>query len=132
MHESAAAFSARCITMSLFDNYRSGDADASDMKPSYKVSEIVGKKFRITGMKRLDASKSKYSDDPTMLVNAIMCSDAEEFVFFAQQKVLFDKLTFLLGLANEGNREVYETEFRIILQPTKDGKANYYDIIDSE
>ena len=132
MHESAAAFSARCITMSLFDKYRSGDADASDMKPSYKISEIVGKKFRITGMKRLDASKSKYSDDPTMLVNAIMSSDAEEFVFFAQQKVLFDKLTFLLGLANEGNREVYETEFRIVLHPTKDGKANYYDIIDSE
>ena len=118
--------------MSLFDKYRSGDADASEMKPSYKISEIVGKRFRITGMKRLDASKSKYSDDPTMLVNAVMSSDAEEFVFFAQQKVLFDKLTFLLGLANEGNREVYETEFRIILNPTKDGKANYYDIIDSE
>lgn len=121
--------------MSLFDKYRSGDADASEMKPSYKISEIVGKRFRITGMKRLDASKSKYSDDPTMLVNAVMYSDGEdgeEFVFFAQQKVLFDKLTFLLGLANEGNREIYETEFRIILHPTKDGKANYYDIIDSE
>ena len=117
--------------MSLFDNYRSGDADASDMKPSYKVSEIVGKSFRITGMKRLDASKSKFSDDPTMLVNAVM-SDGEEFVFFAQQKVLFDKLTFLLGLANQGNREVYDAELKIVTHPTKDGKATYYDIIEAE
>ena len=121
--------------MSLFDKYRSGDADASEMKPSYKISEIVGKRFRITGMKRLDASKSKYSDDPTMLVNAVMMPETvvpEEFVFFAQQKVLFDKLTFLLGLANEGNREVYEAVFTIIMHPTKDGKASYYDITDSE
>ncbi len=116
----------------IFANYRSGDIDPSSMKPSYKVSEIVDKKFTLMSMRRLTQSASQYSDDPTMLVNAVFTDTGEEFVFFAQQKVLFDKLTFLLGLANEGNREVYETEFRIILHPTKDGKANYYDIIDSE
>ena len=121
--------------MSLFDKYKSGDTDVSELKPAFKVSDLVGKHFRITGMKKLDASKSKFSDDPTMLVNAIMMPEAtepEEFVFFAQQKVLFDKLTYLLSLANQGNRDVYDAIFTIIMHPTKDGKASYYDIIDSE
>ena len=112
----------------IFANYRSGDIDPSSMKPSYKVSEITSRVFRITGMKRLQTSASKYSDDPTMLVNAVFSEDGEEFVFFAQQKVLFDKLTYLLARANSGKTDVYETEFVIVTHPTKDGKASYYDL----
>lgn len=112
----------------IFADYKSGDIDPSSMKPSYKVSEITCKVFRITGMKRLQTSASKYSDDPTMLVNAVFTEDGEEFVFFAQQKVLFDKLTYLLARANSGKTDVYETEFVIMTHPTKDGKASYYDL----
>ena len=40
----------------IFANYRSGDIDPSSMKPSYKVSEIVDKKFTLMSMRRLTQS----------------------------------------------------------------------------
>ncbi len=116
--------------MGIFDNYRSGDIDPSSMKPSYKVSEIVDKKFTIMSMKKLTQSSSQFSDDPTMLVNAVFTDTGEQFVFFAQQKVLYSKLDYLNDLLLNGEKQVCIADFEIIRQSTKDGKATYYDLID--
>ena len=116
----------------LFANYRSDDIDPSSLKPSYKVSKIVDKKFTIMSMRRLTQSASQYSDDPTMLVNAVFTDTGEEFVFFAQQKVLFSKLAYLNDLLVNGEKEVLTADFSIIKQATKDGKATYYDLIQIE
>ena len=114
----------------IFGDYKSGDIDPSSMKPSFKVSEIIDKKFLILGMKKLEG-KSKFSDDPVILVNA-MGVDGDEFVFFvSSQKVLFDKITYLMGLVNAGNKDVYaSTTFLIKRTATKDGESFYYDIVD--
>ena len=111
----------------IFGDYKSGD-DSNEKKPSFKVSEIVGKKFLILGMKKLEG-KSKFSDDPTILVNA-MGENGDEFIFFASQRVLFDKLSYLIDRVNSGNKDVYSTDFTIKKTETKDGESFYYDIID--
>ena len=119
----------------IFANYRSGDIDPSSMKPSYKVSDLVGRTFRIKSMKKLTQKTSQYSDEPTMLVNAFFTvkavddPESEEFVFFAQQKVLYSKFDYLQDLLIDGDEEVLTTNFSIIKQATKDGKATYYDLI---
>lgn len=119
----------------IFANYRSGDIDPSSMKPSYKVSDLVGRTFRIKSMKKLTQKTSQYSDEPTMLVNAFFTvkavddPESEEFVFFAQQKVLYSKFDYLQDLLVDGDEEVLATNFSIIKQATKDGKATYYDLI---
>ena len=113
----------------IFGDYKSGDNDPSSMKPSFKVSEIVGKKFLILGMKKLEG-KSKFSDDPTILVNAVG-ENGDEFVFFASQRVLFDKLSYLIDRVNSGNKDVYSTDFMIKKTETKDGESFYYDIVDA-
>ena len=111
----------------IFGDYKSGD-ESNIQKPSFKVSEIVGKKFLILGMKKLEG-KSKFSDDPTILVNA-MGEDGDEFIFFASQRVLFDKLSYLIDRVNSGNKDVYSVNFTIKRTDTKDGESFYYDIID--
>lgn len=119
----------------IFANYRSGDIDPSGMKPSYKVSDLVGRTFRIRSMKKLTQKTSTFSDDPTMLVNAMFTVKAvddpedSEFVFFAQQKVLYSKFDYLYDLYVDGNEEVLTTNLSIVKQATKDGKATYYDLI---
>ena len=119
----------------IFANYRSGDIDPSGMKPSYKVSDLVGRTFRIRSMKRLTQKTSQFSDEPTMLVNAAFSvkavDDPEdgEFVFFAQQKVLYSKFDYLYDLYVDGNEDVLTTNLSIIKQATKDGKATYYDLV---
>ena len=114
----------------IFANYRSGDIDPSSTKPSYKVSEIVDKKFTLMSMRRLTQSASQYSDDPTMLVNAVFTDTGEEFVFFVQQKVLYSKLAYLNDLLIDGDPRVRTADLMIIKQATKDGKASYYDLVD--
>ena len=114
----------------IFANYRSGDIDPSSMKPSYKVSEIVDKKFTLMSMRKLTQSASQYSDDPTMLVNAVFTDTGEEFVFFAQQKVLYSKLDYLNDLLVDGDAQVRTADLMIVKQATKDGKATYYDLVD--
>ena len=113
----------------IFGDYKSGDIDPSSMKPSYKVSEIVDLKFTIQSMKTL-TGKSKFSDDPTILINAD--ASGEEFVFFvSSQKTLFDKISYLMSLANAGNKDVYTTPLKIVKVVRKDGESFYYDIIDA-
>lgn len=112
----------------IFADYKSGDIDPSSMKTSYKVSEIIDKPFEIQSMKRLD-SKSKFSDDPTFIVNAVFTETDEEFVFFAQQKVLFDKINYLSDMIAEGT-DISGVVFVIRKTATKDGKSYYYDIAD--
>lgn len=113
----------------IFGDYKSGDNDPSSMRPSFKVSEIVNKVFMILNMKKLEG-KSKFSDDPTILVNA-KDDSGNEFVFFASQKVLYDKLSYLIDRVNNGNNDVYSAEFKIVRTDTKDGESFYYDIVEA-
>lgn len=113
----------------IFADYKSGDIDPSSMKPSYKVSEIVNLPFRIDRAKRLNASKSKFSEDPSYIVNAVFEETGVEFVFFAQQKVLFDKIAYLEKLNDEGT-DLSDIVFVIRKTETKDGKSYYYDLFD--
>ena len=114
----------------IFGDYKTGDNDVNTMKPSFKVSEIVEKKFKIESMKRLEG-KSKFSDDPSIIVNAVFEDTGEKFVFFAQHKVLFDKITYLIGLVDKGEKAVFTTVFMIKRTETKDGESFYYDIVDA-
>lgn len=113
----------------IFGDYKSGGFESSEKKPSFKVSEIVNKPFKIEHMKRLDG-RSKYSDDPAVIVNAVFTETDEKFIFFAQQKVVFEKIMYLIGLVNEGKQEVFSTVFTIRKTETKDGESFYYDIVD--
>ena len=113
----------------IFAEYKSGDIDPSSMKKSCKVSEIVNCPFSIDSIKRLEG-KSKFSEDPTYLVNAKFSQTGEEFIFFAQQKVVFDKMTYLKEMIADGT-DISGVIFMIKKVDTKDGKSYYYDIIDA-
>lgn len=111
----------------IFANYGSGD-ELVEKRPSFKVSELIGKVFSIESLRVLDMKTSQFSDDPTMRVFATLGETGEKIVFFAQQKVLFDKLSYL----KEIGYGAYGTHmFKIVSQATKDGKASYYDILDA-
>lgn len=114
---------------SVFDNYRSGDYDPSAMKTSYKVSEIVNVPFRIFSMKKLE-KPTDYTSEPYYIVNAVKEETGEDFVFFAQQKVLYEKVKYLEGLMNEKKIVISDYVFTVIKVDTKDGKSFYYDITD--
>ena len=113
----------------VFAEYKSGDIDPSSMKTSYKVSEIIDKPFRIFSMKKLD-KPTDYSSEPYYLVNSVMEETGEDFIFFTQQKVLFDKIGFLEGMMNDKKIVVSDYVFTIRKVATKDGKSFYYDIFD--
>lgn len=113
----------------IFADYKSGDIDPSSMKTSYKVSEIVEIPFRIYSVKKLD-KPTDYSSDPYYLVNAVKEETGEDFIFFAQQKVLFDKIHYLETIVEEKKVVLSDNVFTIRKQPTKDGKSFYYDIVD--
>lgn len=113
----------------IFADYKSGDIDPSSRKPSYKVAEIINCPFTISKIKRL-TGKSTISDDPTYLVNAKFTQTGEEFIFFAQQTVLFDKLSYVKDMMSEGT-DISGVTFLIKKVTTKDGQSFYYDIIDA-
>lgn len=112
----------------IFGDYKTGDSELSAMKPSYKVSEIVGKEFMILNMKKLEG-KSKFSNDPSILIDA-KDDSGNEFIFFVSQKVLYEKISYLIDRVNGGNKDVYSTTFMIKKTETKDGESFYYDIVD--
>ena len=113
----------------IFAEYKSGDIDPSSMQTSYKVSEIVNIPIRIFSMKKLD-KPTDYSSDPYYIVNAVKEETGETFVFFAQQKVLFDKMRYLEELINDKKVVISDFVFTIGKTETKDGKSFYYDIVD--
>ena len=113
----------------IFADYKSGDIDPSSRKTSYKVSEIVNIPFRIFSMKRID-KPTDYSDDPYYIVNSVKEETGEEFVFFAQQKVLFDKMRYLEEIVSEKKVVISDVVFTIRKTETKDGKSFYYDLCD--
>ena len=113
----------------IFAKYKSGDNFQSDSKV-YKVSEIIDRPFMIVSANRLEKTNSQFSEGPSYIVNAMMKETGEEFIFFAQQKVLFDKIAFLLSAVVEENVSLTSLTFLIKKTPTKDGKSFYYDIVD--
>ena len=113
----------------IFADYKSGDIVPSDSKV-YKVSEIVDRPFLIISANRLEKTNSQYNEGPTYIVNAMMDETGEEFIFFAQQKVLFDKISYLLKVKEEKGLLLTAFHFVIRKTPTKDGKSYYYDIAD--
>lgn len=113
----------------IFAEYKSGDIDPSSMKTSYKVSDLVNIPFRIFTVKRMD-KPTQFSDDPYYLVNAVKEETGEDFIFFAQQKVLFDKIAFLENLINDKKIVVSDAVLTIRKTDTKDGKSFYYDLVD--
>lgn len=113
----------------IFAKYKSGDNVPSDSKV-YKVSEIVDRPFMIISATRLEKTNSQYSEGPSFIVNSMMKETGEDFIFFAQQKVLFDKITYLLEAVKEENVSLTTFTFVIRKTPTKDGKSFYYDIAD--